>query len=105
MSKTGDRLRGGVAAMALAVAITAAAGARAADLIAEWASIEMPPPPELKPAKVDAKTTALFLFDFMKRNCGQRPRCVAAVPRLKAIVERARAAGVMVAYTFPAAAR
>jgi nicotinamidase-related amidase len=73
----------------------------AADLIGEWSSIQMPPPPELKPVTVDPKTTALLLFDFMKENCGARPRCVEAVPKLKAIDEKARAAGMLVAYTFP----
>jgi hypothetical protein len=57
------------------------------------------PPPTLKPASVDPKTTALFLFDFMTTNCGERPRCVAAIPTLKALMERARAAGRLVAYT------
>jgi len=34
----------------------------------------MPPPPTLKPATVDPKTTALFLFDFMSTNCGNCSR-------------------------------
>jgi nicotinamidase-related amidase len=75
--------------------------ARAADVIAEWSTIRMPPAPTLKAVTVDPKTTALFLFDFMTENCGQRPRCVAAVPALKAIHDRARAAGMLVAYTLP----
>ena len=29
------------------------------------------------------KDTALFLVDFMTETCGQRPRCVAAVPTLR----------------------
>jgi nicotinamidase-related amidase len=61
----------------------------------------MPPAPALKAVTVDPKTTALFLFDFMTENCGQRPRCVAAVPTLKAIHDRARAANMLVAYTMP----
>lgn len=75
--------------------------ARAADVIGEWPSIQMPPAPELKAVTVDPKTTALFLFDFMAENCGQRPRCVAAVPTLKAIHDRARTADMLVAYTLP----
>jgi nicotinamidase-related amidase len=61
----------------------------------------MPPVPALKAVTVDPKTTALFLFDFMTENCGQRPRCVAAVPTLKAIHDKARAANMLVAYTLP----
>ncbi len=73
----------------------------AADLIGEWSTIQLPPPPELKQVTVDPKTTALLLFDFMKENCGARPRCVEAVPKLKALDDKARAAKMMVAYTFP----
>src|SRR5215472_4198754 len=75
--------------------------AMAADLIGEWSTIQLPPPPELKQVTVDPKTTALLLFDFMKTNCGERPRCVAAVPTLKALDDKARAAKMLVAYTFP----
>ena len=78
-----------------------ASRAMAADLIAEWSTVQLPPPPELKQVTVDPKTTALLLFDFMKENCGQRPRCVEAVPTLKALDDKARAAKMLVAYTFP----
>jgi nicotinamidase-related amidase len=88
----------GLAAMAAALIATRA---MAADLIGEWGSIQMPPPPVLKPVAIDPKTTALLLFDFMKENCGARPRCVEAVPKLKALDDKARAAKMMVAYTFP----
>jgi nicotinamidase-related amidase len=67
----------------------------------EWSSIQMPPPPELKQATIDPKTTALFLFDFMTENCGARPRCVEVVPKLKALQDKARAANMPVFYTFP----
>jgi hypothetical protein len=89
------------ASVAVAVSGYVAAPALAADLIAEWPTIAMPPAPTLKPVTVDSKTTALFLFDFMTENCGKRPRCVAAVPTLKAIHDRARAADLMIAYTLP----
>jgi len=91
----------GAASVAVAAFGESAAPARAADVIAEWSSIQMPPAPELKAVTVDPKTTALFLFDFMGENCGQRPRCVAAVPTLKAIHDKARAANMLVAYTLP----
>jgi nicotinamidase-related amidase len=101
MAKISGRLTLGAASVALASAIVngAAAPAHAADVVTDWPSIQMPPPPTLKPASVDPKTTALFLFDFMTTNCGERPRCVAAIPTLKALMERARAAGMLVAYT------
>lgn len=75
--------------------------ARAADVIAEWSKIQMPPAPTPKPVTVDPKTTALFLFDFIASNCGARPRCVAAVPTLKSLHDKARAADMPVFYTLP----
>ena len=92
---------GKVLGLAAMVAALIATRAMAADLIGEWSSIQMPPPVVLKPVTVDPKTTALLLFDFMKENCGARPRCVEAVPKLKALDDKARAANMMVAYTFP----
>ena len=89
------------AAIALATSYGAAVPAQAADVVADWPTIQMPPPPDLKPASVDPKTTALFLFDFMTTNCNARPRCVEAIPRLKALTERARTAKMLVAYTLP----
>jgi nicotinamidase-related amidase len=90
------------AAIALAaVGYGAAAPAHAADLMADWPTLQMPPAPTLKPMAVDPKTTALFLFDFMSTNCNERPRCVEAVPKLKALMDRARGAGILVAYTMP----
>src|SRR5262249_11868642 len=97
-----DMLRTGIILAALAVA-SFAGPASAADLIADWPTIQMPPAPQLKPVTVDPKTTALFLFDFMNTNCNneQRPRCLEAIPKLKAIIDRARAAGMLLAYTLP----
>ena len=63
-----DWLRFGTAAIALAAASYGAAPARAADIIADWPTIQMPPPPVLKPATLDPKTTALFLFDSRTRT-------------------------------------
>lgn len=71
----------------------------AADIIAEWATVKPPPVPELKPATLDGKTTALLILDLMKSNCGRRPRCLATVPNVKKLHDAARAAGAMVFYT------
>jgi nicotinamidase-related amidase len=94
-------LRFCAATIALVVAGYGAAPARAADVVADWATLQVPPPPTLKPATLDPKTTALLLLDFMSTNCNERPRCVEAVPKIKALTERARAAGMLVAYTLP----
>jgi nicotinamidase-related amidase len=89
------------AVVGLAAAVCGGAPARAADIITDWSTIQMPPAPTLKPATLDPKTTALLLFDFLTTNCNERPRCVEAVPKLKALMDRARAAGMLVAYTLP----
>ena len=94
-------LRFGAAAIALAVVGCGAGPARAADIVADWPTIQMPPAPALKPATLDPKTTALFLFDFMNTNCNARPRCVEAIPKLTALMNRARGAGMLVVYTLP----
>ena len=92
----------GIAASGLA-ALLGASPARAADVTSEWSSLQMPPPPQLKPATVDPQTTALLLFDFMDRNCNakDRPRCLTVIPVLKKLDDEARAAGMLVAYTLP----
>jgi nicotinamidase-related amidase len=71
----------------------------AGDITTEWASIKPPPAPELKPVTVDPKTTALLVMDFMKGNCGQRPRCLATVPNVRKLLDAARAQNMAVFYT------
>ena len=79
------------------IALLAVAGGsppvRAADIMAEWSSVTLPPPPELKPVTLDGKTTAFLVLDLMKENCGVRPRCPEMIPKVKALMDRARAAG------------
>ncbi len=88
-----------LACAALAVAAMAATQpAWAGDIVADWATVKPPPAPELKPVTVDPKTTALLLLDFMKANCGVRPRCQASVPSVKKILDAARAHNMVVAY-------
>ena len=94
-------LRFGAASVVIAASTCIGMPARATDVVTEWSTIQMPPAPTLKPVTVDPKTTALFLLDFMHENCGQRPRCVAALPTIKALHDRARAASMFVAYTLP----
>ena len=94
-------LRVGAVSVAIAASACVAVPARATDVIAEWATIQIPPPPALKAVTVDPKSAALLLLDFMTENCGQRPRCVAAVPTVKALHDRARAASMLVEYTLP----
>src|SRR4051812_1887668 len=68
------------------------------DIISDWDSVKIPPKPELKSVTVDPKTTALLVLDFMKNNCGQRPRCAAIVPNVKKMIDAARAHNMMIVY-------
>lgn len=68
-------------------------------VIDSWNEIHAPAAPELKPVKVDPATTALLLLDFQDQTVSPRPRALAAVPRVKVLLESARAAHVLVAYS------
>ena len=91
---------GSVAAVLLA--LTLPTGAMAKNIVEEWAEVKAPAAPELKPVKLDPKDTAVLVLDIVKQLCSPRPRCVAAVPRAQALVERARQAGVPVVYSLAA---
>jgi nicotinamidase-related amidase len=67
-------------------------------IIGEWANVQLPPVPELKPVTVDPKTTALLVLDMMKGNCGARPRCLATLPNVRKLLDAARAHDLMVVY-------
>ena len=88
-----------IAALFVAAIAALALPAHAADIVDEWASVKAPAAPALKEVKVDAKTTALLMLDFMKQNCGKRPRCIATLPAMKTLLAEARAAKVPVVYS------
>ncbi len=90
--------------LSYAFAFTTAAmvvSANAQTIVDEWADIKLPPPPALKAAKVDPKTTALLLFDFTHQTCSQerRPRCAASAPKLKKLLDDARANNMFVVWS------
>jgi nicotinamidase-related amidase len=102
MTRTEKRLRLAAASIALATAL-GVPSLRAADIISDWASVTVPAAPELKPVTLDGKTTALLILDIQAPACtmAERPRCVDSIPKIKALMDRARAAGALVAYTLP----
>jgi len=67
----------------------------------EWASVPLPPAPDLVPVTLNPATSALLVLDVQYRNCNteRRPRCVASVPRIQQLLARARAAGALVVYS------
>lgn len=88
-----------IATMLGLLAVAAVFPAHAASVVEEWGAIQRPAAPALKPVTLEAKTTALLMLDFMNQNCGKRPRCVATVPAMKALLDKARAAKVTVIYS------
>lgn len=95
MPEKNARLPAAFAATALTLFAAAAA---AQTIVDDWANIKAPPPPELKPVSVEAKTTALLMLDFVTPNCSNRPRCMAQLPAVKKVLETARAKGMLVAF-------
>lgn len=89
-----------IAAVAVAFVAAFALPAQAANIVDEWASVKAPPAPALKPVTVEPKTTALLMLDFMKQNCGVRPRCTATIPAVKKLLSEARTAKATVIYSF-----
>lgn len=95
-----------VVAAILAVAVLttfnpSSALAQTKDIIDEWASVKAPPPPALKPVTIDPKVTALLILDIVKQTCNaeRRPRCLASVPKIQSLLNRARSKGVPVIYS------
>ena len=66
-----------------------------------WDKVKAPPPPQLKAIELTPKTAALLILDIEKRttNMQRRPRAVASVPRIAALLAKARAAGMPVGYS------
>src|SRR5437764_671899 len=81
--------------------ILAPSWVHAQTIIDEWAAAKFPPPPVLKPAKIDAKETALLVMDFTMQTCSvqRRPRCTASVPKIAKLIADARPKGATVIYS------
>ena len=90
----------------LALACVAAIGilttsAQAQTIVDEWAAAKLPAPPQLKPVKLDGKETALLVMDFTTQTCTpqRRPRCANSVPKVRKLIDDARAKGAFVIYS------
>jgi nicotinamidase-related amidase len=88
-------------AAAAAALLFAAVTARAGTIIDDWTSAKLPPPPQLKPVTLVPKETALLVMDFTVQTCTpeKRKRCADTVPKVKALVEAARAKGALIIYS------
>ncbi len=75
--------------------------AQAQTIVDEWTAAKLPAPPQLKPVKLDGKETALLVMDFTTQTCTpqRRPRCANSVPKVRKLIDDARAKGVFVIYS------
>jgi nicotinamidase-related amidase len=75
--------------------------AQAQTIIDEWGQAKLPPPPQLKPVTIVPKETALLVMDFTVQTCTpeKRKRCADTVPKVKKLVEEARAKGALIVYS------
>jgi nicotinamidase-related amidase len=65
------------------------------------AQVELPNIAPPVPVTVDPKTTAFLVLDISTSNCNaSRPACLATVPAIAGLLDRARSAGMPVVYAF-----
>jgi nicotinamidase-related amidase len=86
---------------ALSVILALAGPAGAQTIIDEWSTAKLPPPPQLKPVRLEAKETAILAMDFTNQTCTaqRRPRCAASVAKVQKLIGEARAKGALVVYS------
>jgi nicotinamidase-related amidase len=91
-----------VAGFALVAALILPVAATAQTVIDAWGAAAAPPAPQLKMVRIDPKKTVLFIADFNKKSCTTegRPRCAAALPKIRAFLGEARLHGVMVVHFY-----
>ena len=85
--------------------MTVAVAAEPADILREWTSIRAPQPPMLVPVEVDPANTALLVISFDRNVCNtaMRARCPAAIPKVKHLLDAARAHHMLIVHGYPAA--
>jgi len=92
------RLIGGVAlVLANLVAVTGLTAAQAGP--GPDAAVQVPEIPPAVAVTFDPRTTAFLVLDMNEAVCAPRPRCVATVPAVASLLNRARTAGVPVVYS------
>ncbi len=90
-----------VAALLSTGVAVAATPAPSRTIVDDWTTIKAPPAPALQTVTVDPHTTALLVLDLVKQVCNTqfRPRCVATLPKVAALLKEARAHKMLVVYS------
>ncbi|WP_028313972.1 cysteine hydrolase [Desulfatibacillum aliphaticivorans] len=75
--------------------------AQAESIDALWGEVKPPPAPKLMQVAPNPGTTALLILDIEELTCNaeRRPRCLETVPRIAALIDKARAVGMPVVYS------
>ncbi len=86
---------------AAGASVTAAAPSSAQTIIEEWGSAKFPAPPQLKPATIVPKETAVLAMDFTRQTCTveRRKRCADSVPKVLKLIAEARGKGALIVYS------
>lgn len=86
---------------ALVLACMTAIAAAGTTIIEDWNEAKPPAAPEIKAVTVSPTDTALLILDIEERTCNEerRPRCLDTVPRIAALMERARKSNMVVVYS------
>ena len=89
-----------IPAVATVIALMSLSAA-ASNIVELWDQVPAPPAPKLAAVSVTASETALLLLDIEQVTCNQegRPRCVAAVPAMAHLLDKARKARMPVFYS------
>ncbi|OZB41339.1 MAG: hypothetical protein B7X48_01550 [Acidiphilium sp. 34-60-192] len=76
--------------------------AQAQSVLNTWSSVKPPAAPKPVAVTLNPKTTALLLLDFVSQTCNatHRPRCLASVKPVAALLARARAAHATILYSY-----
>ena len=69
-------------------------------IVDEWSTVKTPPAPLIQKVSLESKNTALLVLDVAKHTCNNevRPRCIDMLPRVKKLMGKARAKGLLVVY-------
>ncbi|OPY01691.1 MAG: putative hydrolase [Syntrophorhabdus sp. PtaB.Bin047] len=99
-----NRLHSWILSLLCAACIAVTGTATGETVIDVWKDVKTPQAPDLKTVTLDSATTALLLLDFNKQVCNneRRPRCIASVPAVARLTERARVSGIAVVYSLTA---
>ena len=101
-------MRNGIAAtLVLVMAAGNGLPAQAQTIIDEWNTVQAPPAPALQSVSVDPASTALLILDFNGSqgsapgpcNPEVKPRCTTSIPKVKALLDAARANKMLVVYS------